>query len=115
MKRLVCFVSVALIAALGTWMGGWWTVPLIAFGAGLLRCSPGIVAGACAAGWLVLLMIDVAAGSIGRVGGVLAGVMGLPAPALFAVTLAFPALLGWSAASIGDAARSIRPTSLPPS
>jgi hypothetical protein len=115
MKAMQCFAAVTLLAATATWFGGWWAVPVVALGAGLLRCAPGVVAGASATGWLILLLIDVAAGSIGRVGSVLAGVMGLPAPALFAVTLAFPALLGWSAASLGNAARSVRPTSLPPS
>jgi hypothetical protein len=46
---------------------------------------------------------------------VLAGVMGLPAIVVFALTLVLPALLGWSAASIGDAARSLRPISRRPS
>ena len=105
MKKLLCFVVVAITVGVSTWIGGWWTVPLIALIAGLLRCPAGLVAGGCTAGWLLLLLIDVAAESFGRVGTVLAGIMGLPAAALFAVTLAFPALFGWSAASLGNAAR----------
>ena len=115
MKAAFCFGAVTVLAALATWVAGWWAVPIVALGAGLIRCAPSIVAAACATGWLALLLVDFAAGSIGRVGGVLAGVMGLPAPALFVVTLAFPALLGWSAASLGNAALSLRSTSRPPS
>jgi hypothetical protein len=115
MKTAACVGAVTVLTAVATWFAGWWTVPIVALVAGLVRCPPGIVAAGCASGWLALLLIDFAAGSIGRVGGVLAGVMGLPAPALFVVTLAFPALLGWSAASLGNAALSLRPTSRPPS
>ena len=115
MKSALCFGTVTILTAVVTWVAGWWAVPIVALGAGLIRCSPGIVAAACASGWLALLLVNLASGSIGRVSGVLAGVMGLPAPALFAVTLAFPALLGWSAASLGNAALSLRSTSRPPS
>jgi hypothetical protein len=115
MKRLTCFVTVAAAVVVATWVGGWWTVPVIALIAGLLRCQPAIVAGACATGWAALLLWDVAAGEIGRLSGMLSGIMGLPSPALFLITLAFPGLLGWSAASLGDAARSFRPTSRQPS
>lgn len=109
------FGLIAFIIAIGTWLLGWWSVPIVAVFAGLFRCGPGLVALASASGWLILLILDAAAGSISRVSGVLAGVMGLPAPALFVVTLALAALLGWSAASMADAARTIRATSRRPS
>jgi len=115
MKKILCFGLVAAGAALGTWSFGWWAVPVVALIAGLTRCSPGIVSAASAAAWLILLAMDVASGGVGRVASLLAGVMGLPAAALFVVTLALPALLGWSAASLGHAARSIRATSRQPS
>jgi hypothetical protein len=75
--------------------------------AGFARVRPGSVALAAALGWLVLLVFDVLAG-IARLGSLLAGIMGLPAPALFAVTLLFPALLAWSAASVAYAALRLR-------
>lgn len=115
MKKIVCVAAVALAAIAGTWLGGWWAVAIVAFAAGCLACSPALVAAGCAAGWLVLLLADALAGSIGRVADALGGVMGLPPIALFAVTLALPALLGWSAALLGNAARSLRPTSRQPS
>ena len=115
MKRPICFVAVALCVALGTWLFGWWTVPLIAFAAGLLGCRAGIVSAGAVAGWLTLLLVDVASGNVSRIAGTLAGIMGMPAVVLFIVTLALPALLGWSAATLGAAARSFRPTSRQPS
>ena len=105
MKATARFFVIAAFVAVATWSGGWWTVPAVALAAGLLLSSPGLVAAACAAGWLVLLLLDMTTGSIGRLGSILSGVMGLPAPALVAVTLAFPALLGWSAATLGNALR----------
>jgi hypothetical protein len=115
MNRAACFTLIAIGVALGTWAVGWWAVPIVALIAGFARCGAGIVSAATAMAWLVLLLIDVASGSIGRLAGLLAGVMGLPAVALFVVTLALPALLGWSAATLGAAARSVRPTSRQPS
>ena len=115
MKRLLCFALVLCAVAAGTWLTGWWAVPLIAVVAGALACAPLLVAAASAAAWLVLLLVDAATGSVGRLAGLLGGIMGLPAAALFAATLVFPALLGWSAASLGNAARSLRATSRPPS
>ena len=115
MKKALGFGLVATSVALGTWMVGWWAVPVVALIAGLTGCRAGLVSGASAAAWLVLLVSDVASGNFPEVASVLAGIMGMPAAVLLVVTLALPALLGWSAASLGDAARSIRPTSRPPS
>ena len=94
---------------------GWWTVPLVAFVAGAMRCGPGITAAGAATAWAALLAWNIASGNIGRLGAMLGSIMGLPVPARFAVTIAFPALLAWSAASLGDAARSVRATSRQPS
>ena len=115
MKRAICFALIALGAGIGTWTLGWWAVPIVAMLAGLLGCPALLTGAASATAWLAILAIDAAAGSVPRVAGVLAGVMGLPAVAIFALTLVLPALLGWSAASVGDAARSLRTTSRQPS
>ena len=53
----------------------------------------------------MLLLIDAARGPVGEVAARLGGVMGLPPAALVVCTLLFPALLAWSASSIGAAAR----------
>jgi hypothetical protein len=115
MKKLTCFVIVAVAAAVGTWMLGWWAIPVVALIAGLMRCSATIVSAASATAWLMLLAIDALSGSIAPVARVLTGVMGAPAIAIVALTILLPALLGWSAASLGNAALSLRPTSRQPS
>jgi hypothetical protein len=115
MNKSLRFGAVVIGAALGTWTLGWWAVPAVALIAGLAGCEGGLVSAASATAWLILLMADATSGSVPRVAGVLAGVMGLPPMAIFLVTLALPAVLGWSAALLGNAARSIRPTSRRPS
>ena len=105
---LLCFIYIAVPATIGTWLLGWWAVPVVAMIAGFMHCKPGIVTAACATSWLILLSVDALSGNIGRVGTVLAGVMGLPVPALIAATLILPALLAWSAASIGTVLLSSR-------
>ena len=115
MNNTTCFALVAVAIALGTWMLGWWAVPVIALVGGLMRCRAWIVCLASSAAWLALLAIDAATGSVASVAGVLAGVMRLPAIAIVALTIILPALLGWSAASLGNAALSFRSTSRQPS
>jgi hypothetical protein len=115
MRSSVRFVVATILFAAGTWLFGWWTIPVVALVFGLLPARPSLVAVAAAAAWLALLLVDAAGGSITRLAGVLAGVMGLPSAALLLVTLLFPAVVAWSAASLGDAARSFRPTSRRPS
>jgi hypothetical protein len=100
MNTLTRYLVVTLTVAVATWIGGWWTVAIVALVAGLVLPA-GTVAAACASAWLLLLLFDFAAGSVGRLGGVLAGVMGLPAPALVAETRACPARIGRSDASLG--------------
>jgi hypothetical protein len=100
-KSAISFVVVAVAAAVGTWAIGWMAVPIVALIAGFAGCRPGVVSLASASAWLSLLILDAASGHVGNVASTLAGVMGLPAAALFLVTLLLPALLGWSAASLG--------------
>ena len=47
-----------------------------------------------------LLAIDAVSGPVGLLGARLAGVMRVPAVVLVLVTLLFPALLAWSAATV---------------
>jgi hypothetical protein len=115
MKRSICLALVALAAGVGTWFAGWWAVPIVAFIAGAMRCGAAITALGCAAAWAALLAATIVSGNIAQLAGILGSIMGLPVPALVAVTIAFPALLGWSAASLGDAARSFAVTSRQPS
>lgn len=94
---------------MATYAVGWWAVPLVALVCGLaisLDGRPVLYATLCAAaGWLMLLLLDAARGPLGEVAARFAGVLGFPPVALVATTLLFPALLAWSASSIGAALR----------
>jgi hypothetical protein len=107
MRHAARLLGMALVIAAATWLIGWYAVPVVALVAGVARMRPGLVGLAASLGWLALLIIDALSG-IARLGSVLSGIMGLPAPALFAVTLIFPALLAWSAASVAKAALDLR-------
>jgi hypothetical protein len=109
------FVIATLLFTLGTWLLGWWTVPVVAVLFGVQRMRPALVGLAATVAWLALLVVDASGGSITRLAGVLSGVMGLPAPVLYLATVLFPLLVAWSAASVGDAARSVFATSRQPS
>jgi hypothetical protein len=108
-RAVVKFVLIAEAFSVLTYALGWWAVPLIALLCGLVISFDGrpvfyATAGA-AAGWLMLLLLDAARGPLGEVGTRFGGVMGFPPAALFVTTLLFPALLAWSASSIGAAVR----------
>ena len=92
--------------AFGTWVAGWWAVPVLALVAGFLAWRPSSVSLAAALAWTILLVVDTTAGNMSAIATTLGNVMGLPAPAVVAATLLFPALLAWSAATLGGAARS---------
>lgn len=104
------FGLAAAMAAL-TWLLGWWGIPLAAAVAGYLHSRQGgggwRVALAAAVAWGALLLADVASGRFGTVARTLAGVLTLPAPALVLLTLAFPALVAWSAATLVAGVRQL--------
>lgn len=110
--RYARVTAVALLIALLTWVIGWWAVPLVSFGAGLLWRAEsgraGTVALGAAIGWAVLLLIDAAQPRFLALAAVLGGVVHAPGILMIAMTLAFAALLAWSAASV--AAVTGRPT-----
>jgi hypothetical protein len=109
LRSVVKFVLIAEAFSVATYALGWWTVPLLALACGLiihLDRKPVIYATLCAtAGWLMLLLLDAARGPLGEVASRFGGVMGFPPAALVVSTLLFPALLAWSASSIGAAVR----------
>ena len=106
MRRRAAFVLLVAAFALAAWLG-WWSVPAVAFGWGLLRPAvrrPILSAALAAAlGWAVWLLVDLFAdaAALGRLGGRLGAVLPLPFAGLLVLTLLFPALLGWSAAAVG--------------
>ena len=103
MKKLVMVILLAEAFAVTTFGLGWWSVPVVAAVFALISSSDRramIAAGCAAGGWLTLLLLDFAKGPVGMMGTRLGGVMGLPPIALYAVTLIFPALMAWSAATL---------------
>ena len=96
---------VAFAAAFSTWILGWWGVAIVALVAGALNhaeCGrPWRVALGCLVGWALLMLVDHAMGPLPRVASMVSGAMRIPSAALIVVTLLFPALIGWSGATLG--------------
>ena len=92
--------------ALGTWVLGWWAIPLFAAIAGLLaRHARGqaTAAGVAAAiAWGVLLAWSVVRGSIWSFASQVGGAIGVSGVALVILTLVFPGLLAWLAALLAQ-------------
>jgi hypothetical protein len=101
---------VALATALATWTLGWWGVAVVAVAAGALARAggsrPWLVALGATEGWAILLLFDVASGPFARVASTVSGAMKIPSAGLLVATLLFPALIGWSGATLGAAGRS---------
>jgi hypothetical protein len=97
-----------------TWTIGWWGVAVAALILGFVFRDEGgrawRVALGATEGWAILLLIDLLGGPLGYVATTVGGAMRIPGPALLVATLLFPALIGWSgatiAAEIGRALRS---------
>lgn len=98
----VIFVAAA-IAAL-TWVIGWVGVLLAALIVGFVFYREGgggwRIALAAALAWTALLLADAASGPFGALSAMLGGVLRLPGAVLVLLTLAFPAALAWSAATV---------------
>lgn len=98
---------VAVTVAGLTWIVGWWGVAIVALIVGFVYRSEGgrswRVALGASEGWAILLLIDSFGGRFGGVATTIAGSMSLPAMALLAGTLLFPALIGWSGATVAAA------------
>ena len=98
-------LMVAVATAGVTWILGWWGVAVVAVAAGVIARREGghtwLVALGTMEGWAILMLIDAATGPLRHVASLVSGAMSLPAAALVAVTLLFPALIGWSGATLG--------------
>ena len=110
LRAIVKFILLSEGFAVATFALGWWAIPVVALICGLLMNREGrpiYYSTICsAAGWLSLLLLDAARGPLGEVAVRFAGVMGFPPAALFLTTLLFPALLAWSASSVGTVIRA---------
>jgi hypothetical protein len=110
--KLVKGVLLAEAFAVATFGLGWWTVPIIAAAYALASTNPNRArtAAVCAlGGWATLLLLDTAKGPVGAMATRLGGVMGLPGFVLLLLTLIFPALLAWSAATLMPSLRGSAP------
>ena len=100
------FVKYLLLAegfAVTTYGAGWWSVPVVAalwgfFSADRHRARNAAVA--AAGGWGTLLLLDVARGPVSTMGAQLGALMGVPSVVLYLLTLLFPALMAWAAATL---------------
>ena len=105
----VLFVAAAMSAL--TWVLGWWGILVAALIIGVVFHEHGgggwCVAAAAVVAWGTLLVADASTGALGRVATMLGGVMGVPAAGVLVLTLAFPAALAWSAATIAAELRRI--------
>lgn len=112
MREIIRFVLLSEAFAVTTFGLGWWTVPVVAafwgmFGAPTPRRA--LFGALCAAfGWACLLLVDATRGSVATVASQTAEVMSIPPAGLYAVTLLFPALLAWSAATVSPLLRRSR-------
>lgn len=100
-------LRVALLAlsfAIGTWILGWWAVPLFAALAGAMARHvrrQGMAAGlAAAVAWAALLVWSSTEGSVWSFSRMAGGAMGMSGVALLVVTLVFPAALAWLATAV---------------
>ena len=109
---VLLFVGLAGAFATGTAILGWLAVPALGFAAGAARALAGdarrpgiaaIAAGAAALAWTALLTLQALRGPLWPLAERLAGVFRVPAGALLLTSVAFGALLAWSAATLGAA------------
>ncbi|MGH7720060.1 MAG: hypothetical protein ACREON_14615 [Gemmatimonadaceae bacterium] len=115
MRWLVRLAMLGSAFAIGTYWLGWWSVPATAVLWGLIapttpRASL-YAAAAAALAWAALLSWSAIAAPVPTLATQLGAVMGMPAAALVLIVLIFPAVLAWSGAEVGRAARVLRPTS----
>ncbi|HJR65657.1 MAG TPA: hypothetical protein VJ802_04465 [Gemmatimonadaceae bacterium] len=106
MRFALRVLLLALSFAIGTWVLGWWSVPLFAtVGAVMARHvrQQGIAAAlAAVAAWAALLGWSASHGSVWSFSRIAGGAMGISGVALILVTLLFPAALAWLATVVAQ-------------
>ena len=100
-------VLLATAFALGTWILGWWAVPLLGAAWGLMRrgmprFATAFIAAALA--WSALLAFDASSGSMGRLTTVMGGIFSVPGAAMLVIAVVFAALLAGCAAQVAGLA-----------
>jgi hypothetical protein len=96
----------ALSLAIGTWVLGWWAVPLLAAIAGAMAPHvrhQGMAAGlAAAVAWAALLAWSSTTGSVWSFSRIAGGAMGMSGAVLILVTVLFPLALAWLATVVAQ-------------
>ena len=109
--RMIFVASTTVLMMVLTWLIGWWGVPLVALLGGLVHYREGgggwRIALAGALSWGALLAVSAASGSLGAVMATVGGILRVPGVVLVLLTLAFPALLAWSAATAAAETRRL--------
>lgn len=104
----------ALAFAIGTWIAGWWSVPLFAAVGGMMALHvrhQGMAAALAAAlAWAALLGWSATQGSVWSFSRIAGGAMGVSGVTLILATLIFPAAIAWTATVVVQfIARTARP------
>jgi hypothetical protein len=99
-------VLLAVSFGIGTWVLGWWSIPLFAAVAGVLARDvrhQGLAASLAALiAWAVLLGWSASQGSVWSFSRLAGGAMGVSGLSLILVTLALPAALAWAATAVAQ-------------
>ena len=101
--NVLTVVLLAIAMAAATWIAGWWGVPVVASAyafVGRPANQPSRASIGAALAWAGLLAFDASRGALASFTGTLQAFLGRLAPALLLVTILFPVLLAWSAATI---------------
>ncbi len=111
MKWLMQLLVLSLLFAAGTWLAGWWMIPVLgaAYGAWAANQRLALITATLAAtlAWGVLLAYNAAAGPMGRLLEVLGALFRVPGAALVVLTLAYAALLAVSSAALARGLRRL--------
>ena len=108
MTILLRVLVVTAVCAAGTFLLGWWAIPLVAAvycggTARQQRGGPVVVSVAAMLSWALLLAITASQGPVGTLAATLGGVLSLKPVGVYAVTIAYPGLLAISAAIVARA------------
>jgi hypothetical protein len=113
MRRAGLLITASVLAGLfmvATFVLGWGAVPLTGaiwgVGAGKRDKPAWEAALAATLGWSAWLLWDSVQGPVGRLGGQLGSLFGIPATLLFAMTLGWPAALAATSARLGAEIRT---------